>query len=137
MTDKKPKRKSGRIDKMDGNEVETDINVLLNRVEVNTTKCEEIQSKLQESDIKLEVIKDKINELEGLDLYKYLKNEEEVDEVIDKRIASLLEITNQLKKLYPVKKEAIMDYLSKKSGVGKTKLEKVVKTFEYYLEKLI
>ena len=85
----------------------------------------------------LESLKEKVEHIEGLDLSKYLKKDEEVDAVIDNRIASLLEISTQLRKLNSIKRDSILDYLSKKSGVGKTNLNKVIDAFETYLERLL
>ena len=80
---------------------------------------------------------EKIKHLEGLDLVKNFQKEGETDEVIDKRVANLLELANKLKGLNGYKKDAIFDYLSKKSGVRKTDLVNVVRTFESYLEDLL
>jgi len=75
--------------------------------------------------------------IEGLDLSKYLKEENESDEVIDERIANLLEIANKLHNLNKYKRDAILDYMAKKSKVNKTDIKKVVEAFEQYLEKLL
>ena len=86
---------------------------------------------------KLSVLDEKIKKLEGLDLVKYLKDENEIDEVIDQRIANLLEIANKLRTLNQYKQEAIIEYLAKRSGTTKTNLRKVIGVFEEYLEKLL
>ena len=105
------------------------------------TKAHEQQDRMltiQEKQAQLlEVLKNKVEHLEGLDLSKYLKKEDEVDAVIDKRIASLLEISTQLRRLNSIKRDSIIDYLSKKSSVGKTDLNKVIDSFERYLERLL
>ena len=106
----------------------------LNRI----VKIQERIIKTQEEQAqRIKVLAEKTEKLEGLDLSKYLKNEDEVDEVIDKRIASLLEITNQLHGLNKYKQEAIYDFLAKKSSVNKTNLKAVVIAFDKYLEDLL
>ena len=92
---------------------------------------------LEELQSKVAYLEERMQTLEGLDIAKYMKNKEEQDEVIDERIANLLEIANKLRTLNTYKRDAIIDYLAKKSGIGKTKLEKVIKTFEMYLENLL
>lgn len=93
----------------------------------------EIQKKMSH---KIGVLEERIEDLEGLDVTKYLKDEMERDEVVDERIANLLQIANQLRSLNTYKRDAILDYLSKKAGIGKTDLTKVIKAFEKYLDKI-
>jgi len=96
-----------------------------------------IEERLNDVASKQYLQKERIEKLEGLDLSKYLKREDEVDEIIDKRIANLLEISSKLKGLNFHKREAIIEYLAKKAGVSKGNLNKVIETFEKYLDKIL
>lgn len=91
-------------------------------------------SKLQQQ---ITFLENRLEKLEGLDVSKYLKDGDEIEEKVDERIANLLELAHSLNDLNKHQREATLDYLSKKSKVNKTELKKVVEAFETYLEKLI
>ena len=100
-------------------------------------RLEVLQEQVSKEKVEIKNIQDRLKVVEGLDLARYLKEETDIDEVIDKRIANLLEIATQLKGLNDYKRDSIMDYLSKKSGTSKTKLNAVIRAFEMYLDKLL
>jgi len=88
---------------------------------------------------RIEEFEKRLGQLEGLDLSKYLvdKGELPIDEVVDTRIANLLQICHSIRDLNEYKRDAIISYLAKKAGISKTNLMKVIATFEKYLEELL
>lgn len=105
--------------------------------EIILDRLTDIENQIGETIRKLNILEGKIETIEGLDLSKYLKGEMEKDEVVDERITNLLKLAFSLRKLNQYKRDAVFDYLAKKSGIGKSKLIRVVETFENYLEDLI
>jgi len=87
---------------------------------------------------------ERVEKLERLDLKKALVKSEEINlpeqeknRIVAKRVEDILLTVKTLDVLNSVQRDAIIDYLAKKSGVGKTAIKDFLWAGKTYLDRLV